>query len=500
MKAYLVIPMGGIGERFLRRGYKTYKSFLPINRTTIFENIISNFKYIDLEVILIANFKTLDPKYRAFYKKKGFHLININNHKFGPLYSIFLAFEKIKNIIKKNKNIFISYSDINWSWDFKLVKNFFLKKEVVIFTHSGFHPHIEIDSKSDFCEKKNNKINKILEKSTISNDYKKDLLAVGCYYFKDLSYLNLFFTEDKIFKKNKEYYIVSLIQYLIKKKVNITNFNLKKFVHLGTPEQYEDFLNWENFFNKESISKKFSFKTFTSIMLMGGKGKRVSEIKTPKPLLLIENRPIYKHIFKKLNAPEKIIIANDKFNKHIDNKKFKIFHIKKTNSLFETIDSSKKLLLSKSNFFLTSCDCFGIFDRKDLTKKINNKKIDIIFFAFKYSNLQKNLGNSHTQLIIKEKKLYDIEVKTKYKNSNFGHAGFFWVRKGAVFSHLLKFQSSNYFKTLSREIIIDDYFKFLINKKLIIPSYVVLNHYVHIGSAKEYLEYKYWENYFKHNK
>tara|TARA_B100000029_G_scaffold490031_1_gene548515 strand:- start:3741 stop:5219 length:1479 start_codon:yes stop_codon:yes gene_type:complete len=492
--------MGGIGKRFLKKGYKTYKSFLPINKTTIFENIISNFKYINTEVILIANFKALDSEYQTYYKKKGFHLININNHKFGPLYSIFLAFDKIKNIIKQDKNIFISYSDINWSWDFKLVKKFFLKQEAIIFTHSGFHPHIEVDCKSDFCEKKNNKINKILEKDTISNDYKKDLLAIGCYYFKNLSYLNLFFKESKIFKKKKEYYIVSLIKYLIKRKVNIKNFNLKKFVHLGTPEQYEDFLNWKNFFYKESLNKKFSFKTFTSIMLMGGKGKRVSEIKTPKPLLPVKNKPIYKYIFKKLNAPKKIIIINDKFKRHIDNKQFKIFQIKKTNSLFQTISLSKNLLLSKSNFFLTSCDCFGVFDRKELAKKINNKKVDIIFFAFKYSNLQKNLDNSHTQLKIKRKKLYDIKVKEKYNNSNLGHAGFFWIRKGDVFSHLLKFQSSNYYKTINREIIIDDYFKFLIKKKLITSSYVVLNHYIHIGSTKEYLEYKYWENYFKNYK
>ena len=118
-------------------------------------------------------------------------------------------------------------------------------------------------------------------------------------------------------------------------------------------------------------------------------------------------------------------------------------------------------------------------------------------FAFKYSNLQKNLGNSHTQLKIKNKKVYDVEVKKKYKNFQYGHAGFFWIQNGNIFKYLYSFKVYKYYKNLNREVLIDDYFKFLIKNKLIKASYFLLDNYVHIGSKPEYLEYLYWNNYFK---
>ena len=32
MKKFLIIPMGGVGRRFLNEGYQTYKPFLSIDK------------------------------------------------------------------------------------------------------------------------------------------------------------------------------------------------------------------------------------------------------------------------------------------------------------------------------------------------------------------------------------------------------------------------------------------------------------------------------------
>ena len=157
MKSYLIIPMAGTGKRFVDLGYKTYKVFLPVNKKlTILEKIISNFKGLNLQVIILANFKSFGNKYDKYLKRKNFHLINIKNHKKGPLFTIYLGQEKIKKIIKYNKNIFISYSDINWSWNIKSVLKYLKNQKITVFTHTNFHPHLEVNSKSDFCLIKNN--------------------------------------------------------------------------------------------------------------------------------------------------------------------------------------------------------------------------------------------------------------------------------------------------------------------------------------------------------
>ena len=71
MKSYLIIPMGGVGKRFVDLGYKTYKVFLPISKKfTIFEKIIANFNGLNLHVIILANFKSFGNKYDKYLKKK----------------------------------------------------------------------------------------------------------------------------------------------------------------------------------------------------------------------------------------------------------------------------------------------------------------------------------------------------------------------------------------------------------------------------------------------
>ena len=55
----------------------------------------------------------------------------------------------------------------------------------------------------------------------------------------------------------KEYYLVTLIKNLIKNKITINHFNIKNFVHLGLPTQYEDFKNWRKLI-VEDINKSIN--------------------------------------------------------------------------------------------------------------------------------------------------------------------------------------------------------------------------------------------------
>ena len=122
------------------------------------------------------------------------------------------------------------------------------------------------------------------------------------------------------------------------------------------------------------------------------------------------------------------------------------------------------------------------------------------FFAFKFSYFQKSLGNSHTQLIINKNKVINVKVKNRYNGLGYGLAGFFWIKSIKVFKYLDFFKNSIFYKNLKREVLIDDYFKFLVIKKLISANHFLLEDYIHIGSEKEYREYNYWNNYFNEKK
>lgn len=492
MKSFLIIPMGGTGKRFIKKGYKTYKSLLPINsKSNIFENIKKNFES-GTHVIVLGSSIRLE---KYFKNKTNCSFIKIPKHKKGPLYSIYLSLEKINLIIGKSQNIFISYTDINWKWKAKEYTNI-LKKKVCVLTHKGFHPHLEVNQNSDFCKINKNYVLKISEKKANYLDYKIDNLAIGCYFFKNLNYINYFFTNFNIenFKIKKEFYLLSLINFLIKKKIKVEKFNIERFVHLGTPEQYEDYIDWYNKF-KYGL-KKLTLKNNKSIMLMCGKGKRVKNLGQKKPFLKIENEEFYKLIFKKFNSVNKTIITTQKYLNQIDRKKYDIYKIKQTSSMFETIYSSKDFFFQNSKFFLLSCDCFGEINSFKF-KKLIESKVDLIIFAFKKTYLNSALQSSHTSLTISKDKIKEIYVKTDIPKS-YGHAGFFWINSPRVFKYLNNFKKSKNFKNLSfkREIIIDDYFRYLLKNKLINLKCINLNNYWHLGSVKEFKEYIYWKKYF----
>ena len=493
----LIIPMAGIGKRFTDMNYKTYKTLLKVdNFNTVYDKIISNFKHKKLRIILIINTE-ISKKYKKKFSKKNLEIITIKKHKNGPTYSIYQAWTKINELINEDEKIFISYSDINWNWNFREVTSYLKNKDVCVFTHTGFHPHLEANNKSDFCKINKNYIIKMSQKRKFLKDYKKDHLAIGCYFFKNKRFINYYFKEVNKFNKKKEYYLLSIINHLIQKNIKVSKFNVCNFVHLGIPEQYEDFINWRNEIKKKNyLNSKKLFKNFKTIMLMAGQGSRLKKLKEEKFLIPYKGKNIFKYILDIYSSKENIIITTKKLKRKIPNySNTKIVLIKKNNSMFETILESSKILLKEKNFFLTSCDCFGQFDF-DLVRKIQKQKIDLCLFGFDFSIVQKKLNNAHTQLVVKNNIVKNIKVKSFFDKKLLGHAGFFWINSKNVFKYMSNFISSSNYRSLKREIIIDDYFKYITVKKLINVTYIKLKNYIHIGSAKEYKEYTYWKDYF----
>ena len=107
MKQFLIIPLGGLGKRFINEGYKTYKPFLKTSKISrVIDNIVNNFPKKNTHVIIVANQKKFNNIVSNF-KKKNTTFIKIRNHNAGPVYSLFLAKEKLKEIIK-DKSFFVS--------------------------------------------------------------------------------------------------------------------------------------------------------------------------------------------------------------------------------------------------------------------------------------------------------------------------------------------------------------------------------------------------------
>ena len=74
MKQFLIIPLGGLGKRFSRVGYKTYKPFLKTsNKSRIIDNIADNFPKNNTHIIILGNHKKFNKITSSFKKRYYFY-------------------------------------------------------------------------------------------------------------------------------------------------------------------------------------------------------------------------------------------------------------------------------------------------------------------------------------------------------------------------------------------------------------------------------------------
>ena len=112
----LIIPMSGLGERFIKEGYNDPKPLIKIENKYMIEHVVNIFPNIT-DVTFICNDLHLKTTKMLNILK------NINNnakiheiplHKYGPVYAILSVIDNIDD----NKEVIVSYCDYSTSWDF----------------------------------------------------------------------------------------------------------------------------------------------------------------------------------------------------------------------------------------------------------------------------------------------------------------------------------------------------------------------------------------------
>ena len=100
MKQFLIIPLGGLGKRFSRVGYKTYKPFLKTsNKSRIIDNIADNFPKNNTHIIILGNHKNLIKLHQV--SKKKILLLSKSKIMIQDLYTLYFSKRKIKKNNKK---------------------------------------------------------------------------------------------------------------------------------------------------------------------------------------------------------------------------------------------------------------------------------------------------------------------------------------------------------------------------------------------------------------
>jgi NDP-sugar pyrophosphorylase family protein len=319
----VVIPMSGVGQRFVDAGYHHLKPLIPVFRNRIIDEVMGMFPEVEDPLFIVAkNHKQSEELKEYLLNKWPKSIISeIDSHKFGPGHAILSS----EAFIDRSRPVIVSYCDFAGNWNYTDFCNRLLDVDALILTYSGFHPHMLRNTKYAYVKKDNSDlVSDIQEKNSFTDNPMQEEASAGLYAFRSGTLLidSLREQVSKGYSHKGEFYISLTILPLLEKKLKVKTFLMDKFGQFGTPEDLKDWLyNFKaaNIAEKNQVNQE-EVRSEYAIILAGGLGSRLSEItETPKPFVEINRIPLWKFsLWAALKAENRHIILRDKYVKYLE--------------------------------------------------------------------------------------------------------------------------------------------------------------------------------------
>jgi hypothetical protein len=408
------------------------------------------------------------------------HFVIIEPHKLGPAWSII----KAENELPLNESCFIAYNDVVWKWNYEDVA-FFIKKnntDGIVFTQTGFHPHIYKNNFSAFCKTDGNRLLEIKEKGCFTDDWMNEPLSTGVYYFSNTSLMleNAKLLVERNIMSAGEFFPSEIFNLMLAQGKSVHIYETKAFLHTGIPEHLKDAKAWSEIFKSVNSPNNIPL-----LMMMCGEGIRMKKIsKENKAGISIDGMPMYEFVVKKICSDNNTFLVNDETLALIKPSEKTINIHYQTKSQIESLKNALAGLPSSKGLLVMSNDCYGIFDLQGLDS-LNDYQM--ILFGFQPGLMQQKQGDAHTGFSFAGTSVTEIHIKSLQKN-DLGLAGMYYFPDLSVLNLIDHLDDE---KNPS----MDHFAQHLLLKKYKV-GFIKLEHYVHLGTPEEYNEYLYWCNFF----
>ena len=251
MKQQLIIPMSGLGSRFVRAGYSDPKPLIKVHGHPMIEWVLRMFPGEDDPIFICRKDhieQTPMQEILTRLKPKG-RIVVIEGAKLGPVAALMAA----ENDLDDHRPALVTYCDYYMRWNYRGFLNLVRGGEYsgAVPCYTGFHPHLlpehnlyascRVDEEGNLAE--------IREKYSFESDKKKSLHSPGVYYFSSGNLLKeygrrLMEREDSL---NGEYYVSMIYNHMVRDGLKVTvPTEIEHFCQWGTPQDLDEYLYWTN--------------------------------------------------------------------------------------------------------------------------------------------------------------------------------------------------------------------------------------------------------------
>ena len=505
----LIIPMTGVGQRFVDAGYTTLKPLIQTGIGSMVEGVLSNYPSIKKPIFIITNTHPQRSSVIEHIKeiRKEARIFEIEAHKKGPGYAVW----QIKDKIRSDIPIVINYCDFSGRWSEEKLLRELGNQHGLILTYSGFHPHMLRSTKFAYVKKnEDGLVIDIREKSSFTDEPMQEEASSGTYGFRDketlLSALDMQIKRD--ITLNGELYTSLTYLPLIQKGLPIRTMLIEKFFQWGTPEDLADFQLWNeigiNSFEKLPQKSRNS----STIILAAGLGTRLPASEKPKALIPIFSQPLWNYAASSVSVcRNRLVVTRQDLQEGIKDSNIFQFQILAlpfiTSGQAETSTYGINILKEKNQpLHIVSCDNIVLGDvLKNIEDMFN--AYDIVMwsssnYAFAKSNPQ------HFTWIVREESNSRVVKKILFKDAKppnlaelfIGNVSF---KNGIIAEKLFRNLFDKGKNMPKREIYIDH----IIEDALSSATYKVgsfeVKKFASIGTPLELLTARYWEEVYDGN-
>jgi bifunctional N-acetylglucosamine-1-phosphate-uridyltransferase/glucosamine-1-phosphate-acetyltransferase GlmU-like protein len=514
----IIIPMSGLGQRFVDAGYAVPKPLIIVDGKPIIEHVVNLFPN-ETDINFICNDKHLQETNMKTVLKSICPTSNIFEvpveGREGPVHAVSLIYNEIDD----EKEVIVSYCDYGTDWDYKgfLKDSRERNADGAIACYKGFHPHMLGTDNYAFLKETvegSRWMSAIQEKQPFTKNKMSEYASNGTYYFKSGAILKKYFTKLMSIgqKVKNEYYVSMVYNLLVEDGLKVNIFEIIHMLQWGTPYDLEVYNGWSKYFNNIIVKQDEieDHHDTTLILPMAGAGNRfyVKGYSTPKPLLDVCGLPMIIQAVNCLPATSKkvFICLNEHSIKYgIQNTLLSTYANCEIVSINGITDGQACTAehgiqdLDKS-ILISACDNGVYYNKTKYQELLNDTSIDIIVWTFRNNPTSRNNPHMYAWL---ETDNFDNVVNVSCKkfingvhNLETSHViiGTMFFRKAQYFIDGLH---KNYAENIrsNNEFYVDDVLNQNIKNGLKVKVFEVDN-YICWGTPDDYETYLYWQQFF----
>jgi len=507
----VIIPMSGVGRRFVEAGYTDPKPLIVVDGQPIIKHVIDLFP--GAEVHCICNRQHIETtNMRAILESYGATLHIIEGHSLGPVYAVSQVFD----IIGDDEEVIISYCDYGTVWNYQT----FLETvrtggaDGAIAAYRGFHPHMLGTDNYAFlrCDIDGHVL-EVREKEPFTDNRMSEYASNGTYYFRYGKYVKKYFKalmmSGDAGKKNGEFYVSLVYNHMIQDGKRILPFEIEKMLQWGTPHDLAIYNMWSRHFEEAANIQFIPKSRATLILPLAGRGSRfkMDGFTDPKPLLDVNGKPMIVRAVESIpECRHQVFICLEEHlaaypleaalkTQWAESKIIKIADTTEGQACTCEIGLDQAGVTDDTPIMISACDNGADYNFFEYMKLENDPSVDVIVWSFTNNPTGKLFPHMYAWMDVDaENTIKHVSVKKPLPGAVHAIIGTMFFRKTSIYRKGLKDIYEKNIRT-NGEYYVDDLLNPLIERGYTVKVFPV-DRYICWGTPADYKTYKYWLEHF----